>query len=401
MLLAHLSPQIAFPLVFLRMLFLITGFMSCTITPRNYNTNLMDAKQISMTTVLPEDLFCCRGGFQDPCAKRHTSGKVGLKVSQWHDAERAFKHYRKAFAAVIRWESSPDLNVTSMDLPDHEGNPYLPFSDRMTKAGVCCLPPMSSVPEQAYSPWTLREWHICQARERRLTADTASPSPTWIELVEKWYHYRPRRFSKRKILSSTLSCSSSCIKNCFPANKMRHNFLRAVCGDSAISLAGSQAPTGQEPQRAQDEAPGLPGFSFIPLGILFFPLNLSLILPPLSLRLFIYSLNLDIYFVPQHFQVNKKGDAFLGKKAVNSLTEGEANGTFLNKAAGSIAAHPAGLLGQSRLVSKRARTEFERWGGLFWFFFSFLFLLLCSKKYLQKALNGNAKINAKFCSCWI
>lgn len=36
---------------------------------------------------------------------------------------------------------------------------------------------------------------------------------------------------------------------------MKHNFLHAVCGDSVIRLAGSQAPASQELQRALHEAP--------------------------------------------------------------------------------------------------------------------------------------------------
>lgn len=147
--LPHLTPQITSSSFFLQMLFLITGFMSCTITPRNYNTNLIDGNEISMTADLPDDLFSCKEGFQNPCAKRHKPGKVRLlHISQWQGAERAFKHYRKVFAAVIGWESIPILNVTSMDLPYHEGNPYLPFSDRLTKAGVYCPPSVFSLLSQ-------------------------------------------------------------------------------------------------------------------------------------------------------------------------------------------------------------------------------------------------------------
>lgn len=109
----------------------------------------MVGNEISMTTDLPVDFFCCRGGFQDPCVKRHKSGKVGvLHISHRQGAEGAFKHYQNAFVAIVRWESIPVLNVTSMDLPYHEGNPYLPFSDRLTKVGVCCLPSMFSLLSQ-------------------------------------------------------------------------------------------------------------------------------------------------------------------------------------------------------------------------------------------------------------
>lgn len=141
-------------------------------------------------------------------------------------------------------------------------------------------------------------------REREVTINSDSHSPLWIKLLEKWCHQRPPQFSKRKLPSFTLSCSSSSTKHCFPANKMRHNFLHAVCGDSVISLAGSQAHTGQELQRALYEAPSLQGFSFISLGLWFFffsPVELSD--SPLFIYSFIYLLvECRFILVPSNFR---------------------------------------------------------------------------------------------------
>lgn len=72
---------------------------------------------------------------------KKTQVREGWVLPYFSVTERAFKHYLKAFAAVIRWELIP---VLSMDLPQHEGNPHLLFGDRLGKAGVHCLPPVSS-----------------------------------------------------------------------------------------------------------------------------------------------------------------------------------------------------------------------------------------------------------------
>lgn len=197
-----------------------------------------------------------------------------------------------------------------------------------------------------------------------------SHGPNWIELTEKWCHYQHRQFSKGKLSSFTLSCSSSCIKHCFPANKMRHNFLHAVCGDSVISLAGRVfEPGSNRPGAAESLLSGTLTLKFCIyfFGFLFFPGKILSNSPPsLSFYLFLFLSALDLFCSPAISGDSKQKETHFWEEAVNSLTEGEANVTFLNKAAGSIAVHPAGSLGQSRLVSKRARTELVR----FAFFFS-------------------------------
>lgn len=110
--------EVTFSLVFLRMLFLMTDFVLHAVTPGNYNIRLTDGNEISMATDLPDDLYCCREGFQDPCAKRHKLGKVGpSRVSQWQGAERGLRCCLKSSAVVTRWELIPVLNFTIMDLP--------------------------------------------------------------------------------------------------------------------------------------------------------------------------------------------------------------------------------------------------------------------------------------------
>jgi len=56
-----------------------------------------------------------------------------------------------------------------MDLPDYEGNPYLPVSDRLTKAGVCCLLSMCSLlfQKKGLKPLnSLRMAHLSGKREK-------------------------------------------------------------------------------------------------------------------------------------------------------------------------------------------------------------------------------------------
>jgi len=73
---SHTS-EVTFSLVFLRMLFLMTDFVLRTIMPGNYNIRPMDGNEILMAMDLPDDLYCKRENFQDPCAKKHKLGEVG------------------------------------------------------------------------------------------------------------------------------------------------------------------------------------------------------------------------------------------------------------------------------------------------------------------------------------
>lgn len=200
-----------------------------------------------------------------------------------------------------------------------------------------------------------------KAGERKVTMSSESQSPLWIQLLEEERcHHQPPQFSKRKLPPFTLSCSSSSTKHCFPANKTRHNFLHAVCGDSVISLAGSQAHTGQELQGALCEPSSLPALSLYFYFFLPQQNSLSLILPLLSIHLFIYSLNVDLFRCPAISGKQKEALHFW-EKAVNGLAEGEANGTFLNKAAGSIAHTQQGLWGKLGLLAKEHAQSLGGW----------------------------------------